>query len=177
MMHPVLRVLVERAAAKRTSLLGLASVVPDGYWTRSSLGDAWTARQHLAHALTSDDGVAAFIGTAAEQGRAEPGIDIEASRSAAMERGAALPLPELIALAEAGRTSLVKVLAALGPADLERQLVVPRVATAWGEPVTITLYRYLEQWAAHDGVHEAAIREAIATSPDLTAIAMTRRRR
>ena len=174
MMHPVLRVLVERAASGRISLLGLASVIPDGYWTRSSLGDAWTAREHLTHALTADGGVAGFISNTAEP---EPAWDLGAARDAAMRDGAALPLPELLSHAEASRAQLITVLGTFGPADLDRALVIPGVVTAWGEPVSISLYRYLEQWAAHDGVHEAAIRDAIATSPDLTAIAMTRRRR
>jgi DinB family protein len=171
MIHPVLRVLVERAAARRVSLLGLVSVIPEGFWVRRVPGDDWSAREHLVHALTADDAVAEFIAGSPEN------ADLEAARAVAMTQGAELPMKELLELAAKGRSRLIEVLFTMTPVDLERALPIPGAVNAWGERLSITVFQYLEQWAAHDAVHEAAIREAIATPPDLTAIAMTRRRR
>jgi hypothetical protein len=171
MMHPVLRVLVERAAVRRFSILGLASVIPDDFWTRRAPSDEWAAHQHLVHALSADAAVAEFIA-----GKLE-GPGLEAARARAMAEAAELPLPELIERAAAGRSQLIEVLTEMTPADLERALPISGAVNAWGEQLSITVFQYLEQWAAHDAVHEAAIREAIATSPDLTTIAITRRRR
>ena len=171
MMHPVLRVLLERAAAKRVSLLGLASVIPDDFWSRRTPDDEWTARQHLVHALTADAAVADFIAGGPQS------TSLEAARAGAIAEGAELSMPELLERAAKGRARLVEVLSAMTPMDLERTLAIPGATNAWGEQLSITVFQYLEQWAAHDAVHETAIREAIATSPDLTAIAMARRRR
>ena len=171
MMHPVFRVLVERADARRVSLLGLAAVIPDGFWSRRAPADEWSARQHLAHALSADGVVAEFIASSAGQ------AELEAAREGAIAEGATMALNKLLERAAEGRSRLLEVLSDLSPADFERALPVPGVTSTWGEPLSITVFQYLEQWAVHDAVHELAIREAVATSPDLTAIAMTRRRR
>lgn len=178
MIHPVIRVFVERAESRRAALLGLAAAVPGPYWTRSALGESWTAWEHLAHTASADSLFAPLVaGAGASMGTIDPGPAdaFAAARTGALDQYGALPLTELLEAAAAARRDLVAVLATLGPHHLERAVRVPGARNAWGEPLAITLHSYLEQWAAHDGLHESAIREAISTPPDLSAVMLARR--
>lgn len=179
MMHPVLRVLLDRADARRGSLLGLAEAVPGDYWARTAPGDAWSAWEHFAHALSADELLLPVL----ERSRSGRGpIDLGAGdsfafeREAALRRLAALDFRDAVARAAGWRRRLVEALSDFEPTQLERPLLIPGVRSAWGEPLAVSLYGYLEQWAAHDGVHEAAIREAMLTPPDLSAVMLAKKR-
>jgi len=102
---------------------------------------------------------------------------LEAQRVAVLAAAAGRELGELLAEASAWRGQLSRALHALPPGALDRELIVPGVVGAWGEPKTVTLLAYLEQWSVHDQEHEQAIRAAVATSPDLSAVAYVRRLR
>lgn len=171
MIHPVVRVLLERAEARRTSLLGLAAVVPDGSWARSAPGAEWTARHHLAHALTTDAVIAPLI----TRFRAEELAVLARRRVEALASTVALPMTDLLVRAESGRDDLKRRLAELTAGDLETTVSLPASGNAWGETASISLLQYLDLWASHDPEHEAAIRAAISTPPDLSAVAHARR--
>ena len=176
MMLPVVRVLIERAESARFRLVGLAEVLPEAMLDQSQPGDLWSARFHLAHALTSDTLSLELIdgGSPAQFGGWF--VELEPRRLAAIEAGAMQPVRELLDTAAAERRRMVRALATLGPSDLEETAALP-ARSAWGEPARITLYQYLEAWSAHDPGHEQAIRLAILARPDLSAVALARRRR
>lgn len=177
-MIPVVRVLAERAEARRGTLLTLAEVVPADYWRRRESDDAWPAHTHLAHALSADSLFARFLA-----GLIDITVEFEfdpevllVERQAAIDQATDMAFDELFELGRSGRTAVLRALGALTPGSLETTLVM-RGASRWGQPASFTVYQYLEQWAGHDSGHEAAIRAAIATSPDLSAVAHVRRMR
>jgi hypothetical protein len=172
-MEPVVRVLLERADARRVSLLQLVDAVPAELWSRGVAGDSWTAFSHLAHSLSTDAVLATLIGRF-EQTSLE---ELAALRIAALESSAALELKTLLDLAGERRETIRTLLAALPPAALDHRLSWHLDPRGWGRSVSLSLYAYLEAWAVHDTEHEHAIREAISTSPDLSAIAHARRLR
>ena len=169
MIHPVVRVLVERAAAGRVALLDLAGVVPGEYWQRRAPGGAWTAQEHLTHALTADG---LLLDVLAEPGQA---VELARVRAEAIGAGVKLPYERLLEAAAAQRQELIRFLEGLPANDLEGPLVFPGTSETWGRPRSISVQRYLEVWAAHDAEHTAAIREAISAAPDLSAVARTQR--
>lgn len=177
MMLPVVRVLVQRAESARFQLEGLVSVLSEGSLEARADGDLWTVHLHLAHALSSDAPLTEYL--------ADPsGLDLSTLFTSVVERRAEQiaaarhkSLLELLASAREERSSLIRVLARLGAADLDRFGQLPGVRSAWGEPLELTLFKYLQSWSAHDGQHEASIRRAILARPDLAAVALTLRRR
>lgn len=176
-MIPVVRVLIGRAAARRESLLALADVVPADYWSRTAPGESWSAQRHLVHALSAEDALEGLLERINEGSgplALEAG-DLYAEREAAIEAAADLELASLIEQSVRARERTVRLLAALTPASIERMLVVVMPPGAWPAQSVLVAYAYLEQWAAHDAGHEAAIRDAISTPPDLSAVAHVRR--
>lgn len=178
-MIPVVRVLFERALARRESLLGLVEVVPGDYWTRSAGGDSWTAYTHLAHALTADNALADLADLLA--GGAGPvrltAAAMYAERERCIQSSADLSPAALVVQAGRSRDRLTRQFGLLAPADLDRVLVWELPGGSLPAEVSISLFAYLEQWAVHDSGHEGAIRAAISTTPDLSAVAHIRRMR
>ena len=75
------------------------------------------------------------------------------------------------------REAVVAALLAVRVETLEREVRVAGVLTPWGEPHASSLRTHLTGWAGqHDGEHEAAIRRAIETPPDVTALTLAARR-
>ncbi|MCL4240199.1 MAG: hypothetical protein KJ048_02505 [Dehalococcoidia bacterium] len=182
MMLPEVRVFLERANARRQSLLGLAAVVPEGYWPRTAPGDIWSARNHLEHVASADafleDMVASLVaGTETWLARtADPG-DLVSARAAAMAAFAPLPFDDLVSAMGESRAALAASLALVDRTHLLAPIFVAGYVSAWGEPRPTAFSSYLDTWAAHDGAHESAIRDAVSTPPDLVAVAMARRLR
>jgi hypothetical protein len=75
------------------------------------------------------------------------------------------------------RSGTIEMLRRLEPWHLETLLFVPGMANSWGEPFRLSLREYLAAWPSHDSEHEAAMRRAITAPPDMSAVALTRRRR
>jgi len=172
-MLPSVRVFIERAIARRTSLLGLVDSLPADYWQRATHSGAWTAKQHLAHVATTDRLVVRVIESISLE---SPFANLAEDRLAAIAEAEDQPVAELLDRMAEERTALVAVFARITPVDLEASLPVPGTRTPWGEPVAILVSSYLDSWARHDGDHEEGIREAIATPPDLSAVALAKRR-
>ncbi len=181
MMNPVVRMLVQRAEARRYGLLELAMVIPEDYLSRRAQGDEWSARVHFVHALLTDRAVTLIVRAIAE------GVDADhlgavmesmiADRSAEIRSAEAQPTSGLVDASVADRANLYRELTRLTPAHLDAVLPVSGARNSWGQPLGISLVQYLEQWCHHDSGHEAAIRRAMATSPDLSTVALTRRLR
>ena len=174
-MNPVVRVLFDRAQGRRLQLLQLADSIPEDYWARHAPGDSWAARHHLVHTLSADELVERTLREASSGA-----VDTEAllrERSAAIERGLELDVAALLKFAAEARQSLGQALERLAPEALGRPAFVVASSNQWSEPVVVSVVEYLGQWSKHDADHEAAIRSAIATTPDLTAIALSRRPR
>ena len=180
-MNPVVRVLVQRAESRRHSLLDLVRVVPDEYLGRTAAGDAWCARDHVIHALAVDDPMArlffAVASTPTVSELSSAMSRLADARAEAIRERQHLTVEALVATAEASRRLLVEALAELAPDHLDVLIPIPGARTAWGEPLGLTVFQYLEQWANHDSVHEESVRMAVATKPDLSTVALTQRRR
>lgn len=176
-MIPVVRVLIGRAAARRESLLALVDVVPADYWSRTAPGESWSAHRHLLHALSAEDALEGLLQNINEGSGplALEAAALYAEREAAIEAAGALELGSLIERSALARERTVRLLADLTPASIERTLVVAMPPGSWPAQSVMAAYAYLEQWAAHDAGHEAAIRDAISTPPDLSAVAHARR--
>jgi hypothetical protein len=171
-MLPIVRVLLDRADARRGSLLGLAEVVPVQYWERRVAGDDWSAHHHLAHALSAD----ALVAEAVRSFSAEALTTLVSRRLEALQAALDAPLPALLERALADRARLREALAALGPEALEAEVPL-RTDDSWGQTRSLSLLAYLETWAGHDSEHEAAIRAAIAVPPDMAGLARAMQRR
>jgi len=176
-MLPTVRVLVERAASARYQLAGLIAVLPPAMFDHRAAADDWTVRTHAAHALGSDGLLREFLG--------EGGVgDFEAwlgelpgRRSTAISATARAEPAELLERAQDLRAALVTALASVTPTELQVSAALPGARTAWGDERRITVYDYLIAWSSHDADHEQAIRLAILSRPDLSVVALTRRRR
>lgn len=176
-MLPTVRVLVERAASARYQLAGLIAVLPPAMFDHRAAGDDWTVRTHTVHALGSDALSLEFLEGGATADFASWLHELPARRAAAIASSAGTAPADLLERAQAARAALVTALAQLTPAELQLSAALPGMRTAWGDERRITLYEYLLAWSSHDGAHEQAIRLAILSRPDLSAVALTRRRR
>lgn len=180
-MLPEIRTLVERAATQRALLDDLLDAVPDGYWPRRAAGEAWSARQHLEHLATierllrEDVGRVREAGGVAWIGGSADVAEFAAAREAALAAVADESTGGLREQMAANRGELVGMLAGLNVEELELAVAFPGVVDSWGGPLRWSLRRYLAAWPAHDVEHAAAIRAALATPPDLSTIAITRR--
>lgn len=175
-MNHVVRVFVERAQARRASLLDLATAIPEDFWTRRPPGEPWGAYRHLAHALSADAGVnamiPAFISSSFQRFQV---TQLLAERAKSIASAEALDFPALLDFASTGRREVIDALTRIEQDLLESEAAFIDERSEWAQPVALSLFAYLDQWATHDSAHESAIRAAIATSPDLSAIAHTRR--
>lgn len=182
MMLPEVRVFLERAGGRRHALLGLVEAIPLALWPRTAPGDAWSARNHLEHVATADaflDTLVADLAAGAETwlARTSDQQALLAARIEAMQLFETLPLEGVLEAMAQARSELVSALGELERTHLLVPVFIAGHVSAWGEPRAITFGAYLDVWAAHDSDHEAAIREAVSTPPDLVAVAMARRLR
>ncbi|MEO9254213.1 MAG: DinB family protein [Tepidiformaceae bacterium] len=182
-MLPEIRTFVERAIAHRQLLDDLLDVIPDEYWLRRAIGEDWNARNHLEHVATADD---LLDGDLERVIAGSPQIWLGGNADAAvlgeLRRGAidAVADESIRGLREQMARGRERTLASLGQlrsVHLETAVFVPGLMTAWGEPFRLPLREYLAAWPSHDSEHEAAIRRAITSPPDLSAVALTRRKR
>ena len=180
---PEMRTLVERAAARRHVLEGLIASVPEDYWDRRAPDDAWTALEHVRHVATVDAMVVELL-EAAERpeeelwaGGVRDVAELEARRVELMEAVRDQDIHELVVTMRESREAVVVALLAIRVEALDREVRVAGVVTPWGEPHASSLRAHLTGWAGqHDGEHEAAIRRAIETPPDVTALTLAARR-
>ena len=175
------RTVADRAATNRALLDDLLDSVPASYWARRSPADAWTAQAHLQHLATIESQVAdeiARIRTARDAawlgGSPDPATLNEA-RQSNLAAADGEPVRLLRERMRRNRDALLAHLASLNPPDLELTLLFPGAVDPWGAPLRWDLRRYIASWPAHDLEHAAAIRAAMATPPDLSTIAITRR--
>ena len=178
-----MRTLVERAAARRHVLEGLIASVPEDYWDRRAPDDAWTALDHVRHVATVDAMVVELL-EAAERpeeelwaGGVRDVAELEARRVELMDGVRDQDIHELVVTMRESREAVVAALLAIRVEALDREVRVAGVVTPWGEPHASSLRAHLAGWAGqHDGEHEAAIRRAIETPPDVTALTLAARR-
>lgn len=182
-MLPEVRVLLERAQRRRHAIEDLLRSAPASFWQRVAEGDAWSARAHVAHLATMDAPMVRLTQRAVAGERAawlwdaEDPVVLEAARRHAMAALADSSADELSEALSEARATLVPALAALLPEGLEMLVMVAGASDGWGTPRSWPLRTYLAHWAEHDAIHEAAIRAAFTTPPDLSAVALTRRLR
>lgn len=177
MMLPVVRVLLERANSARFRFVELVQVLPDEMFSRQQAGDDWPVSLHVAHALSADAPLLELLASPGDVGLEAWLASLPQRRATAIEQASVLPLSDLLQQAEKEREQLAATLARVPARALDESAALPGLRTAWGEPRRITLYEYLEAWSSHDGEHEQAVRLAILARPDLSAVALTRRRR
>jgi len=176
------RVIVERAETHRQSLEGLIDAVPDDYWARRAPGESWSAHDHLAHVATIDaltcETLSEILTGAAVAWLAGTTVpaELSARRAAALQEAHDATPQTFRDRMRQNRAELVRLLSRLDVASLESSICVAGVLDAWGEPVRFGLRRYLAGLPDHDTQHEYAIRRAITAAPDLSTVALTRRR-
>ena len=173
---PELRTLIERAAARRHVLEGLIESVPEDYWQRQASEDDWTALDHLRHVATVDRMLVDLVKAAQESdedlwaGNTNDAEVLEERRVALMDGVREQAVETLVDTMRESRERAVQAVQAMSAAALDRDV---RVA---GAPQAFPLRTYLTVWTEHDGEHEAAIRRAIETPPDFTALTLAARR-
>lgn len=182
-MLPEVRVMLERARSARVSLDGLLDVLPADYWDRAEAGSRWTLRDQLAH-LASADGILEDLlrsVTAGESrvwvGGTEDPAELFVRREAPLTELGWLSLEALRTNAAEARAAVESGCAGLDASMLDAGVFIAGALDRWAEPLRWGLRVYLSSWAAHDSVHETSIRAAIATTPDLSTVALTQRRR
>ncbi|MEO6397851.1 MAG: DinB family protein [Tepidiformaceae bacterium] len=177
------RVLIERARAARISLDGLLDVLPPDYWSRAAPGSRWTVAEQLAHLAAADLMLATLLRAviagenAVWLGETSDPAELLRRREEPIARMAGLPRTELRIEAGAARERVNTACADLDTAMLGASVEVAGALDRWGRQLRWELRGYLVYWAAHDQSHEAEIREAIATTPELSTVALTQRRR
>lgn len=169
-MNPEVRVFLDRANARRVSLLGLVDVIPDQFWARREDRDSWTARQHVAHVATADELLLETI-------PGEAAAPYEVRRSELLTAAAEWPMPDLLARMERERARLAAWLEGLSLLSLDGYIKAVGVRDAWGREVSWPVRALLAAWAEHDTGHELAIRRAVTTPPDAAALSTAARRR
>lgn len=182
-MLPEVRVLLERARSARLSLEGLLDVLPADYWWRTAPGDRWNVTEQVAHVASADLLLAALLERVAAGERAawvggtrDP-AELSARREPPFAGLGELPVTSLRMAAAEARAGVEAACALLELPMLEANVQIAGAMDRWGVPLSWGLRGYLASWAAHDSAHEADIRAAIATAPDLSTVALTQRRR
>jgi uncharacterized damage-inducible protein DinB len=165
-----LRVLLERANARRLSLLGLVEVIPDEYWSKQEDAGSWTAGQHLAHAATADELLLETVSGARE-------ARYENLRAVLLSDAEGEPLHALLARMERDRARIAAWLDGLSHDWLESMIELAGLQDSWGRPVSWPVRALLSAWSEHDTGHELAIRRAITAPPDATALSAAAPRR
>lgn len=179
---PEVRTLVERGAARRQVLEGLIESVPEDYWERQDSGDAWTALDHLRHVATVDAMLVELVEAAREPdkelwaGKTDDVEVLEARRVALMDTVREQPVETLVETMRESRARAVETVLGMSVETLDREVRVAGALNEWGEQLAFPLRGYLAVWVEHDGEHEAAIRRAIATPPDVTTLTLAARR-
>lgn len=182
-MLPELQVLLERARSARLSLDGLLDVLPADYWSRAEPGARWNVRDQLAHVASADNLLGELLGRAASDervvwvGGTEDSAELLIRREAPLAEMSGLPLDALRNVATEARDAIESAFTMLNPTALEVSVFIAGAVDRWGEPLRWDVRQYLAAWATHDSSHEASIRAAIATTPDLSTVALTQRRR
>ncbi|MEP7217230.1 MAG: hypothetical protein ABI782_13345 [Anaerolineaceae bacterium] len=183
MILPEVQVLLERARSARLSLDGLLDVLPEEYWSRAAAGSRWDVRDQLAHVASADDLLQDLLRTVAA-GRATVWVgatqdvtELLSRREAPLQEFAGLSLEALREVAADARGGVESAFVTLDATMLEAGVHIAGAVDRWGEPLRWGLRAYLAKWAHHDSAHEGDIRAAIATTPDLSTVALTQRRR
>ena len=183
MILPEVQVLLERARSARLSLDGLLDVLPAEYWLRAAPGSRWDVRDQLTHVASADDMLRDLLRTVAAGrgtvwvGGTEDASELLSRREVPLTAQAGLPIEELRESATGARSAVESAFVTLNATMLEASVYVAGAVDRWGEPLRWGLRTYLATWAQHDSAHEADIRAAIATTPDLSTVALTQRRR
>lgn len=183
MILPEVQVLLERARSARLSLDGLLDVLPADYWSRAAPGSRWDVRDQLAHVASADDLLHDLLRTVAAGhetawlGGTQDATELLSLREAPQTTFAGLPLEALRCRIVDARAAVESTLPSLDLWMLEANVSIAGAVDRWGEPLRWGLRAYLATWAHHDSAHEADIRAAIATTPDLSTVALTQRRR
>lgn len=180
-MLPEVRVILERAAARRAMLDGLLDVIPVEDWERRAEGDAWTIEHHVQHLATVEGLVIATV-EAIRTGEAEVWAGgseqltgFMEARAMAMAEVAHLEPVELRARMAESRAAMSVAVARLEPRELETTVRIAGVVDSWGRPIGMSLRAYLQAWPEHDVEHDAAVRRALRARPDLSTAAIVRR--
>lgn len=182
-MLPELRVLLERAEARRASLNGLLDALPADYWGRVAADEAWSIQEQVAHLAGSEaliGGMLREVVSGAARvwvGGTEDAQTLIDFRLRALEVWDGASVTSLRNAAADARKALNEGVAALQHSHLECTVHVAGVVDRWGEPLAWPLREYLGAWTVHDPEHEASIRRAMTTPPDLSTVALTQRRR
>ena len=163
-------------------LEGLIESVPDDYWERQDSGDAWTALDHLRHVATVDQMLVELVEAAQESdeelwaGKTDNVEVLEARRVALMDKVREQSVDTLVETMRESRARAVGTVLGMTVETLDREVRVAGALNEWGEQLAFPLRGYLAVWVEHDGEHEAAIRRAIATPPDVTTLTLAARR-
>ncbi|HCV00357.1 MAG TPA: hypothetical protein DGL25_04065 [Dehalococcoidia bacterium] len=178
---PEMHTLVARAAGRRHVLEGLIACIPDDYWERRAFNDSWTAVDHLRHVATVDRMIVE-LATAAQKpqeilwlGNTQDALELESKRLELMDGLAHQGIQRLVQAMQAAREAVVEALLVLPQTVLDQKIHVAGILTPWGEPHPFPLRTYLASWAEHDKEHEASIRLAIETNPDVTMLTLATR--
>lgn len=173
--NPEVRMLAERASARRLALLGLVEVVPGDYWSRREPGEPWTARNHLEHVATADALLRDAIAAACT---GEPlSVPYEARRAHLMTEVAPAQLAGVLERMTWERSLTTRALDRLPGEALDAVLMLPGVVDQFGRATAWPLRQLLTAWAEHDTVHEHGIRLAVTAPPDAGALAVATRLR
>jgi hypothetical protein len=170
---PELESLLARAGTNRYLLLQLLEQVTDDGWAYRAGGDAWTAREHLAHVATID-GVTESLLRAPADGAYRLDEALQGRRVADMIAASLESIAELFERLAASRASLTSFIAGLDDARLALPVRVS-VAGGWPPERQMSLRAYLASWAEHDAGHTGAIRAAIAIPPGPNELALAAR--
>lgn len=168
---PEIRLVMERALARRAVLEDLLDVVPREFWQRAEAPGEWDAHTHLAHLAAMDEPMPALFGAALQGERelvplgATTAADWMAARDRLLESTAGLPIAELRQRLARSRAAAIEALARLTPPHLELPVRLAVAVDSWGRPACLPLRAYLSAWVDHDLDHAAAIRRAIAVAP------------
>ncbi len=170
---PEVHSLLGRAATGRFQLLSLVDVLEEPHFRLRAEGDAWTVHDHLAH-VAAVDGITTEIvaSVSAQPLDLTPFLALREPRRLAFLDADHEPVAALART----RETMTATLAALDPSALSSAVVFP-AADAWAQPVAMQLRSYLVEWAIHDRLHEASIREAVRTAISPAALALAARAR
>ena len=161
----------------------MLDALPDDYWGRVAQGESWSIRDQLAHLAVSDGMLATLIdevmtgASRAWVGGTEDASTLLELRVTPLRELEAIGTSELGLLVSSRRAELTGRLAGLEAQHLDVVVYVAGVVDRWGEPLSWRLREYLAAWTAHDPEHEASVRRAMTTPPDLSAVALTQNRR
>lgn len=182
-MLPELRVLLERAEARRASLDGLLDALPVEYWGRVAAGEMWSIQEQVAHLAGSEaliGGMLREVASGAARvwvGGTDDATALLGFRQRDLDVWVGAGVESLRQAAVDARKALNEGVAQLQHGHLECTVHVAGAVDRWGELLAWPLREYLDAWTAHDPGHEASIRRAMTTPPDLSTVALTQRRR